>query len=304
MIAPFSKTEIISFLHESYGAYRIVERISRPLRESPELDASPTLAAFLRSRSVKSNDISRVIAGDVSIFDSPLSNSELRVSSVPVLHDERSLSLTCIRANAGCDFVPPTPPAQFVLSQLLAKSQAAVCVIDPANELVTSYNRSFAELWRLNVDTQLAWHGLPLASLQLNASTLARSRVDVHDFFSQTNLNESVTRVLGLEDSDAIEGTFEPVWLDSAAPYRVIAKFSRLGLAAALRRKELAQTFAKLTGRQKEVLQHVTAGRTNAEIAQQLGIVVKTVEKHRSMAIARLGVDSVPELVRLMDVIN
>jgi DNA-binding NarL/FixJ family response regulator len=49
---------------------------------------------------------------------------------------------------------------------------------------------------------------------------------------------------------------------------------------------------ADLTTREVEVLRAVTAGKTNQEIAVNLGISVKTVEKHMDKIFTRLGVAS------------
>ena len=42
-------------------------------------------------------------------------------------------------------------------------------------------------------------------------------------------------------------------------------------------------------------------GLTNKEVAQQLGTTEKTIKVHRSRVMQKLGVGSVPELVRLVD---
>lgn len=52
-----------------------------------------------------------------------------------------------------------------------------------------------------------------------------------------------------------------------------------------------------LTSREREILQHVTEGRSNKEVAAVLGISVKTVETHRASVMRKLGVNSIVELV-------
>ncbi len=47
-----------------------------------------------------------------------------------------------------------------------------------------------------------------------------------------------------------------------------------------------------LSGREKEVLEQVIAGKTNQEIGWVLGISEKTVEKHLKSTYMKLGVDS------------
>lgn len=56
---------------------------------------------------------------------------------------------------------------------------------------------------------------------------------------------------------------------------------------------------ARLTPREREVLDLVVAGRRNKGIAGILGISVQTVKVHRMRAMAKLGVETVPALMRI-----
>jgi len=58
---------------------------------------------------------------------------------------------------------------------------------------------------------------------------------------------------------------------------------------------------AKLTPREREVLTHVVAGRLNKQIAYDLGTVEKTIKVHRGRMMAKLGVRTVADLVRLAE---
>lgn len=53
-----------------------------------------------------------------------------------------------------------------------------------------------------------------------------------------------------------------------------------------------------LSPRQREVLRLIALGRTTKQIAQELGISVKTVETHRAQLMERLGIRDVAGLVR------
>lgn len=54
-----------------------------------------------------------------------------------------------------------------------------------------------------------------------------------------------------------------------------------------------------LTPREREVMDHVVAGRHNRDIAVELGISVRTVEVHKARVMSKLAADSVADLVRL-----
>ena len=65
--------------------------------------------------------------------------------------------------------------------------------------------------------------------------------------------------------------------------------------------KSIGDRLATLTHREREVLEYVIAGRLNKQIAASLGTVEKTVKVHRGRMMAKLGVKSVADLVRLAD---
>ncbi len=56
-----------------------------------------------------------------------------------------------------------------------------------------------------------------------------------------------------------------------------------------------------LSKREREVIDLVYRGETNKSVAITLGISIKTVEKHRGKAMRRMHVNSLAELIRLMD---
>jgi FixJ family two-component response regulator len=83
-------------------------------------------------------------------------------------------------------------------------------------------------------------------------------------------------------------------------------------VAESLRREALAwqarsetrsaqERLAQLTPREREVLDHVVAGRLNKQIAATLGTVEKTIKVHRGRVMQKLEVRSVADLVRLTE---
>jgi len=69
--------------------------------------------------------------------------------------------------------------------------------------------------------------------------------------------------------------------------------------AAQAERAEIATRLANLTPREHEVMEMVTAGKANKEIAQTLGVSAKTVEAHRSRVMEKMQADSLAELVKM-----
>ncbi|WP_457667485.1 response regulator transcription factor [Thiolapillus sp.] len=64
-------------------------------------------------------------------------------------------------------------------------------------------------------------------------------------------------------------------------------------------RAELASRLSLLTPREHEVMDMVTAGRSNKEIANALGVSAKTVEAHRAKVMDKMQAGSLAELVRM-----
>ena len=56
---------------------------------------------------------------------------------------------------------------------------------------------------------------------------------------------------------------------------------------------------SKLTGREAQVLERIVAGRLNKQIADDLGISIKTVEAHRANIMEKLGATTVADLLKI-----
>jgi RNA polymerase sigma factor (sigma-70 family) len=64
-------------------------------------------------------------------------------------------------------------------------------------------------------------------------------------------------------------------------------------------RAEIATRLAHLTPREHEVMEMVTDGRSNKEIAVTLGVSAKTVEAHRARVMEKMQADSLAGLVKM-----
>ena len=64
---------------------------------------------------------------------------------------------------------------------------------------------------------------------------------------------------------------------------------------------EICARLDTLTPREREVLEHVVAGKLNKQIASDLGITEATIKMHRARVMAKMKVQAVADLVRLAE---
>jgi FixJ family two-component response regulator len=79
---------------------------------------------------------------------------------------------------------------------------------------------------------------------------------------------------------------------------RMLTK-ARIDFSQADQRKNTQSLLGKLTGRERQVLERIVAGRLNKQIADDLSISIKTVEAHRANIMEKLNVNTVADLLRL-----
>ena len=79
---------------------------------------------------------------------------------------------------------------------------------------------------------------------------------------------------------------------------RMLTK-ARVDFAQADQRKNTQSLLSKLTGRERQVLERIVAGRLNKQIADDLSMSIKTVEAHRANIMEKLNVNTVADLLRL-----
>ena len=68
--------------------------------------------------------------------------------------------------------------------------------------------------------------------------------------------------------------------------------------------QKVQQRYARLTAREREVFSEIVAGRLNKQAAHTLGIAERTVKLHRSRVLAKMGADSVADLVRMAEALD
>jgi len=74
---------------------------------------------------------------------------------------------------------------------------------------------------------------------------------------------------------------------------------ARASAAEIERRRINAALLGKLTAREQQVLERIVAGRLNKQIADDLGISIKTVEAHRANIMDKLKAGTVADLMRI-----
>jgi RNA polymerase sigma factor (sigma-70 family) len=96
---------------------------------------------------------------------------------------------------------------------------------------------------------------------------------------------------------DFIEKPFDDSVL--LATIRAANEASAARRSAAERDERFARDLERLTPREREVLDHVLAGRHNREIAALLAISPRTIEVYKARIMDKLNVDRLPDLIRL-----
>ena len=137
-----------------------------------------------------------------------------------------------------------------------------------------------------------------LGGLALQAELLARGRhIPV---IVMTGHGDVPTAVRALKDGaiDFLEKPFADEQLFDAVRRALDAgRAVRTAEAAAA---AAAQRLARLTPREREVMEGLVAGRASKEIARDLGTSPRTIEVHRLRVMGKLEVQSLPDLVRLV----
>jgi len=180
------------------------------------------------------------------------------------------------------------------LAGLLALAAAAVGQVTPARTWARRADaargsieaRFYAAFARL----VLRVRGAPAAPRTRRAAAelvVAAAEAALHDAF--VIAYRAYPPLLELVQSDALAG---PIARDLAARAHDAALARRLGIALARTNGETASRLGPLTPRENEVLELMTLGLANAEIARRLFISEKTTKVHVSHIFDKLGVES------------
>ena len=137
------------------------------------------------------------------------------------------------------------------------------------------------------------------------------SGLDLHDLLRSTGMETATVFVSGRSDvassiramkSGAIDFLTKPIDRAEllAAVERALER-DRRRRADIAELDELRRRAARLTPRELQVCALVASGRLNKQIAAMIGTSEKTVKVHRARVLAKLEIESLPELVRIAD---
>ncbi|MEM7263062.1 MAG: LuxR C-terminal-related transcriptional regulator [Planctomycetota bacterium] len=143
-------------------------------------------------------------------------------------------------------------------------------------------------------DSDPASNGVPalkhIAALGLRISVIVTSKIATVD---------SAVAAMKLGAVDYLEKPIDPETVSKQL--RVALVGATPAASANVRLRAIARArLARLTRRERETLDLVVVGKTGKQIARELGISHKTVEKYRAKAMKKMEVDSIAGLVHLV----
>jgi len=179
------------------------------------------------------------------------------------------------------------------MSRLLKAEQFDTRCFGSARDFLAGYDTSISgcALIDLTMDD--------IDGLQLQEQ-LARTSSDVPIIFL-TGTGDISSSVRAMK-AGAVDFLTKPVCRD--ALLSALAKAQDVGEQKRRERTEIdsiSARLATLTSREREVFEHVAAGRLNKQIAGALGVVEKTVKVHRARMMRKLGLNTIADLVRLSE---
>ena len=201
-----------------------------------------------------------------------------------------------------------------------AQAKATVFVVDDDQAMRNSLKwliesvgvqvESFASADEFLVQYQPGRHGC----LVLDVRMPGMSGLDLQEQLAQQNINIPVVIITGHGDVpmavramksgaiDFIEKPFnDEVLLDAIR--RALA-FGEQQRSHQIEHLQIQQRLQHLTPREREVMEMVTEGRSNKEIANALGVSAKTIEAHRARVMEKMQAGSLAELVRMVLSVN
>jgi FixJ family two-component response regulator len=198
---------------------------------------------------------------------------------------------------------PSQPPTVFVvddepavlksLSRLLCSSGLRVATFDSPLEFLDRYDPNLPGCLVLDLDMP------QLNGLELQQALVTRGHEPYIVFLTgRGDIPKSVQAMKG----GAVDFLTKPVNDDDLLEaVRIATEKDFRRRQARVQLAEIRQRIATLSPREREVMEHLITGQLNKQIAADLGIAEKTVKVHRARVMGKMKVQSVAELVHLID---
>lgn len=166
--------------------------------------------------------------------------------------------------------------------------------------------RSFASAEDFLAACQPEWHGCMLLDIRMTGMdglelqrALNARRIDLPIIFITAHGDVAAARAaLKGGAADFLEKPLDDKML-SAAIGDALERNSHQRDESALE-NEIAARMARLTAREREVMDKVVEGQPNREIARQLGISARTVEVYKARMMTKMQAQSIAELIRIV----
>jgi FixJ family two-component response regulator len=198
---------------------------------------------------------------------------------------------------------PPPDPTVFVVdddaairkavSRLLRSAGITVAVFASPSEFLAKYDPAMPGCLVLDL-AMPDFNGLQLQTILSEKGSI----LPIIFLSGHGDVSKSVQAMKG----GAVDFLTKPVNAKNLLP-AIHAAIKRDAVARQEQAKlsEICARLDTLTPREREVLEHVVAGQLNKQIASDLGITEATVKLHRARVMAKMKVQSVADLVRLME---
>ena len=184
-------------------------------------------------------------------------------------------------------------PVRKSIARLLHAAGFAVAVFGSAEEFLAQYDPQIVGCLVLDL-AMPSLNGLELQHILVKAGSL----LPIIFLTGTADIPKSV-RAMKHGASDFLT---KPVHdEDLLAAVRVAIQKDRDRRREQTELSEIRTRLATLTPREREVLEYVVAGKLNKQIAGDLGTVEQTIKVHRARAMQKMRVQSVAELVRLIE---
>lgn len=187
--------------------------------------------------------------------------------------------------------VDDDPASRDALSRMMGIADYPVVAFDDATRFLDAYQTTWSGC--VLIDAEMP--GMGGLSLQQALQALGATLPVI--IMSERATVATACAAFRAQALDFMEKPLDPTRLMANIAQAFASQ--RAKREAAQQRTLLEQRFAVLTARELEIMTMVVIGRHNRNIALELGISPRTVEVHKARIQLKLGVRSVPELVRL-----